>query len=101
MSDTPRLLWKHPNSRHHTRGNVCWWLLLCWLGLGWGEARNRVAEIAENAKPLAEHGGEYTKTGGRGNKLPDNCQVVLEKQYGNSAKDLTARIARDNPEVLR
>lgn len=64
------------------------------------EARNRVAEIAENTKPLAEHGGEYTKTGGRGNKLPDNCQVVLKKQYGNSAKDLTARIARDNPAIL-
>ena len=77
---------------------MCWWLLLCWLGLGWGEARNRVAEIAENAKPLAEHGGEYTKTGGRGNKLHSNQNVVSP---GNNSDYLTARIARDNPEVLR
>ena len=69
-----------------------WWLLLCWLGLGCrGEARNRVAEIAENAKPLAEHGI---------NRFRDNnCNVYAEKE-GNSSGYLTARIASDNPEVL-
>lgn len=55
------------------------------------EARNRVAEIAENAKPLAEHGI---------NRFRDNnCNVYAEKE-GNSSGYLTARIARDNPAIL-
>jgi len=54
---------------------------------------------AELAQPLQAHGGAYTKTGGRGNKLHYNCNVV-SPQNGNSASYLTARIARDRPDVL-
>ena len=59
------------------------------------EARNRVVEIAEKAKPSDKQGRPTGE-----NKKPDNYQVNTDKQYGTSAKDLTARIARDNPEVL-
>lgn len=58
------------------------------------EARNRVAEIAENAKPLAEHGINQHCNNGL-----DNYQVHSEKG-GTSHDYLTARIARDNPEIL-
>ena len=64
---------------------------MCWLGLGWGEARNRVAEIAENAKPLANGNiNQYY--------APDNYQG--HSSAGTSADYLTARIARDNPAIL-
>ena len=55
------------------------------------EARNRVAEIAENAKPLANGNiNQYY--------APDNYQG--HSSAGTSADYLTARIARDNPAIL-
>jgi hypothetical protein len=63
------------------------------------EARNRVVEIAENAKPLAEQEYGNGKAGpGRGNKTDYNCNPFLGE--GNNADYLTARIARDNPAIL-
>lgn len=64
------------------------------------EARARVAAMAENAKPLNEHAGEYTSTGGRGNKLHDNYNVVSASNNGTDTEYLTARIARDRPDIL-
>ena len=64
------------------------------------EAIGRVQAIAENAKPLVEHGSEYTKAGGRGKKLVDNCQLVSSEKGGNDTEYLTARIARDRPDIL-
>lgn len=61
------------------------------------EAEGRVAAVitlAENAKPLAEHGINQHCNNGL-----DNYQVHSEKG-GTSHDYLTARIARDNPEVL-
>ena len=55
------------------------------------EARNRVVEKAENTPPLAPNGTNQHTLGDY------NCNP-LDK--GNSADYLTARIARDNPEVL-
>ncbi len=56
------------------------------------EARNRVAEIAENAKPLNSDSGR-----------PKNDNDSNQNHYprgGENADYLTARIARDNPEIL-
>lgn len=50
--------------------------------------------MAENTKPLAEHGINQHCNNGL-----DNYQVHSEKG-GTSHDYLTARIARDNPEVL-
>lgn len=47
-------------------------------------ARDRVKRFAENATPLMEHASGYTKTGGRGNKLHDNNNVV----FGNGTEHL-------------
>ena len=63
------------------------------------EARARIAAMAESAKPLQEHAGDYTKTGGRGNKLDYNYNVVSPVN-GTSPEYLTARIARDRPDIL-
>ena len=64
------------------------------------EARNRVVEIAENAKLLAEPEIGNGKAGpGRGHKTTDNCQSFYG-ECGNSSDYLTARIARDNPAIL-
>ena len=56
------------------------------------EARNRVAEIATNIEPLNANGGN------RKHQF-DNCQTDV-REGGNSNDYLTARIARDNPEIL-
>ncbi len=56
------------------------------------EARNRVAEIAANIEPLNANGGN------RKHQF-DNCQTDV-REGGNSNDYLTARIARDNPEIL-
>jgi hypothetical protein len=60
------------------------------------EARNRVVEIAANARPImtAAEIGEMGK-----NNTPNNNYNYGLTQ-GTSADYLTARIARDNPEVL-
>lgn len=63
------------------------------------EANERAAAVmalANITDTASGHGGNRKNQ----NYQPDNCQVDAGKQYGNSAKDLTARIARDNPEVL-
>lgn len=57
------------------------------------EARNRVAEIAENVKPLAEHGINQHNNSGR-------YDYNVLSSRGESADYLTARIARDHPEIL-
>lgn len=63
------------------------------------EATGRVIALAENAKPLAEPEIGNGKAGpGRGNKTDNDCNAFLAQ--GNSSDYLTARIARDNPEVL-
>jgi len=62
------------------------------------EARDRVKRFAENATPLMEHASGYTKTGGRGNKLHDNNNVVFGN--GTDSEYLTNRIARDRPDIL-
>lgn len=59
------------------------------------EARNRVAEIAENAKPLAMQGGDR-----QSNNFQDYNYNLEKVDKGTSADYLTARIARDHPEVL-
>lgn len=59
------------------------------------EARNRVAEIAENAKPLAGQGGDRQSE----NFRDYNCNLERMSK-GNNADYLTARIARDHPEIL-
>lgn len=57
------------------------------------EANQRVATLAENAKPLAEHGtNQYlVDNSGRSNH---------NVQRGENAEYLTARIARDRPDIL-
>jgi hypothetical protein len=57
------------------------------------EAENRVASIATHAKPLAEHGDEKRISHGYNRNLES-----LDK--GNNAAYLTARIARDRPDIL-
>lgn len=55
-------------------------------------ALNRVAEIAENAKPLNSESGR-----------PKNDNDSNQNHYprgGENADYLTARIARDHPEIL-
>lgn len=59
------------------------------------EAEGRVAALAEKVEPLNAKAGRPL-----GESNPDNCQDYQERQYGNSAKDLTARIARDRPDIL-
>ena len=63
------------------------------------EARNRVAEIAENAKPLAGTAGGDKKSEQYKNHF-DNYQNDFCSQGGTSNDYLTARIARDNPAIL-
>lgn len=56
------------------------------------EARARIAAIAESVKPLNGHGG---------NRQLDNCQVAISStDGGNDPEYLTARIARDRPDIL-
>lgn len=56
------------------------------------EARARIAAIAEQAKPLNGHGG---------NRQLDNYQVDIPSiDGGTSPEYLTARIARDRPDIL-
>ena len=38
---------------------------------------------------------------GRGNKTPDNHKMFLSEDAGTSADYLTARIARDRPDILK
>lgn len=59
------------------------------------EARARIAEAAARAKPLATQGRPEIN-----NKL-DNCQVYSPSDSGgNDPEYLTARIARDRPDIL-
>ncbi len=54
-----------------------------------------VMALASSTDAASGHGGNRKNQ----NYQPDNYQVDTGRQYGTSAKDLTARIARDNPDT--
>ena len=63
------------------------------------EARDRVKRFAENATPLNGHEyGNGMAGPGRGNKTDDNYNVFSGN--GTDSEYLTARIARDRPDIL-
>ena len=72
-------------------------------GFRFGQTPHRIERIveerisaearAERARPLAEHGGDRKDTNGQGKNL-------TLTQRGESAEYLTARIARDRPDIL-